>query len=329
MAAAAIAGAALGVGSSLAGPLLQNYQQNKERRWQESMWNRENEYNTPANQVRRLRQAGLNPALATSSGNFQAGLAGHVSGTSTPSYDFSPAGNAVMNSIQLAMQKKKNDAEVSNIDSNTVAQNQRNVFGLYRQLVEIDEILSKKNLNDSQRNYFLSQRNFVQKQVDAYEKNNAADINLKNQQANLAAAQAAKANMESQYQEIINSFAPKQQVQLLKNLRAQEGEIMASAYAHNEQGAYNAALEALTKSQKKGVDIDNQYKKKTAKAIARRAMIEADNAIDENQRQWLRLNYDMQGKAGTWIPNVVGQYETSKGFYGTRHRIYSYDVDDE
>ena len=102
MSVAAIAGAALGVGSSLAGPLLQNYQQNKERRWQESMWNRENAYNTPANQVQRLRQAGLNPALASSNGNFQAGLAGSVGGTNTPSYDFSPSGNSVMNMMSSA-----------------------------------------------------------------------------------------------------------------------------------------------------------------------------------------------------------------------------------
>jgi len=39
------------------------------REWQESMWNKQNEYNTPAAQIERMKSAGLNPALMYSQGN--------------------------------------------------------------------------------------------------------------------------------------------------------------------------------------------------------------------------------------------------------------------
>ena len=35
----------------------------RQREWTESMWNRQNAYNTPAMQMKRLKEAGLNPAL--------------------------------------------------------------------------------------------------------------------------------------------------------------------------------------------------------------------------------------------------------------------------
>ena len=41
-----------------------SYQANKTREWQEEMWNKSNEYNTPVNQRKRLEEAGINPNLA-------------------------------------------------------------------------------------------------------------------------------------------------------------------------------------------------------------------------------------------------------------------------
>ena len=50
----------------------------KQMNWQRDMWNAMNEYNTPANQRKRLEEAGINPALAL--GNVSTGSA-----TSSPS----------------------------------------------------------------------------------------------------------------------------------------------------------------------------------------------------------------------------------------------------
>lgn len=43
--------------------------QREAQAWQESMWNKQNEYNTPAAQIQRMKEAGLNPALMYSQGN--------------------------------------------------------------------------------------------------------------------------------------------------------------------------------------------------------------------------------------------------------------------
>lgn len=43
--------------------------QREAQAWNESMWNKQNEYNTPAAQIQRMREAGLNPALMYSQGN--------------------------------------------------------------------------------------------------------------------------------------------------------------------------------------------------------------------------------------------------------------------
>lgn len=51
-------------------------QWNRQNEWNLEQWNRENEYNSAAAQVQRLREAGLNPALAFGAGN--AGTASNV-----------------------------------------------------------------------------------------------------------------------------------------------------------------------------------------------------------------------------------------------------------
>ena len=52
------------------------------RAWQEDMWNKQNEYNSPAAQIERMRKAGLNPALMYSRGDV--GNAGSVGSVATP-----------------------------------------------------------------------------------------------------------------------------------------------------------------------------------------------------------------------------------------------------
>ena len=70
-------GAALGVIGSLASGLLgtsANASLNSAtRNWQTELYREDREYNTPANQVKRLRQAGINPQLAMSNGMLGSG----------------------------------------------------------------------------------------------------------------------------------------------------------------------------------------------------------------------------------------------------------------
>lgn len=65
--------AAIGAGASLLGGAFGNRSRKREskrqREWSESMWNKQNAYNTPKMQMERLKAAGLNPALMYGQGN--------------------------------------------------------------------------------------------------------------------------------------------------------------------------------------------------------------------------------------------------------------------
>lgn len=67
------AAAVIGAGASLIGGVFGNRSRKREaerqRQFSESMWNKQNAYNTPKMQMERLKAAGLNPALMYGQGN--------------------------------------------------------------------------------------------------------------------------------------------------------------------------------------------------------------------------------------------------------------------
>lgn len=93
LAGATLGASMIGGGSNLIGSFL-NYQAQREanetnvdlareaRQWNEMMWNKQNEYNTPSAQIERMKAAGLNPALMYSQGNV--GNAGSVPSSPVP-----------------------------------------------------------------------------------------------------------------------------------------------------------------------------------------------------------------------------------------------------
>lgn len=83
-------------------------------------WNRENAYNTPAAQMQRMRQAGINPDLAATGGLTQ----GMSSFSSTPAASapggVSPVGSPDYNmAYKNAMEARLLDAQTRNIDADT------------------------------------------------------------------------------------------------------------------------------------------------------------------------------------------------------------------
>lgn len=91
------------------------------------MWNRQNVYNSPVEQMQRLEEAGLNPNLM-----YGQGSTGNAS--SSPSYDapkmeaytsfgdlgYGRAGQALMNGLQQYAQIEKTNAEIDAIRQNTL-----------------------------------------------------------------------------------------------------------------------------------------------------------------------------------------------------------------
>lgn len=130
----------------------------KQMAWNEEMWNKSNEYNSAASQVKRLREAGLNPAL--NMGNGAAGQAAAAGGVTAPTAqgvtvnpyipNLGNAQSAIRAALELNEQKLNNQVTRDNM----VTDNLMKQVGLKTQYAEalarIDEIKSRTRGHNAQ-----------------------------------------------------------------------------------------------------------------------------------------------------------------------------------
>lgn len=94
----------LGTAASTIGGLFLSNQQQKQN---EQLWNMQNEYNKPINQIRRLREAGLNPAALLAKGSVD-----NVNSSPPQSADMasgmSAASESLLNSLTMSNLKEQN-----------------------------------------------------------------------------------------------------------------------------------------------------------------------------------------------------------------------------
>lgn len=113
MVAPLVAAAAISAGASMLNNAVSNAQSKKlmqkQFHYQKKMWQMENEYNKPINQMARLQEAGLNPNLVYGSGaTATGGDMGSVSQPSVKSLDIDPLGDmASYQSIMNMMSQEK------------------------------------------------------------------------------------------------------------------------------------------------------------------------------------------------------------------------------
>lgn len=292
-----------------------------QRNYNVEQWERQAEYNSPENQVKRLRQAGINPALAMSNGMMSVGNQTQAAESySRPEYDFSPVAQGVNESWSLYNQTKKTNSEVKLIEKQIQSQDLRNRTQLLHDWTEISKMANDSSLSASQRDYYQKMEELVGKQVGAYDVRNTKEMARLDAETRKLDAEERYQSLMSDYQELVNSFKPAEQSAILRNLGAQYSQIMAAAYASNEHAAYSHALSALTAAQEQGVKIDNEYKPKLAKSAVDKAFAEAFLTQDENERRWLSSYYEQQGKAGQWLPQPAAMYNAASGFDKARRR---------
>lgn len=93
--------------------------QHDSQAWQEKMWNMNNEYNSPANQVKRLQEGGLNANLAY--GSLSGNVAQPATGAGTNSmgnYQKSTEIEAARTAMAVQMQNLMADLEVKKAEAN-------------------------------------------------------------------------------------------------------------------------------------------------------------------------------------------------------------------
>lgn len=265
------------VASTVVGSGLNALSADAQRRHDYARLQESREYNSPKNQVKRLREAGINPALALTNGMISSGTMDQTAGgQSAPTFDFSPIAQGVRSSVELSQQKALQDSQIRNQDSNTIAQNQRNLFGLQNAYIDTLRNIQELKKLGADTNFLEKRADLMQKEIDAFDQRNSEEVaRIRSERIKLD-EEAASVRLSNAYQEIVNQFAPAQQKQILSNLQATERQLLSAAASNNAQAAHSIALEALTKAQKQGADIDNDVKDRIADALVDKAYQEAD-----------------------------------------------------
>lgn len=270
--AAALLSAGIGAASNVA----QNYfnsQANKEaRQWQYQMWMKNNEYNTPQNQVARLRAAGLNPGIAMSNGAVGSGTSSSpAEGVEPMKYDFSPAATALQQGAMLHIENKKADAEIREKNSNAQGQEIRNQWLNFQELADLLNKRSDLKKKGKDTDLVDQMIEYKRQENAAFQERNAAEVQRIRAEAAEKEKQAHLVELQSSYQEIINKYAPKEKAKLLSQIDANTQMLLSAAYEHDKAALSHAADVAL-----KGVDLE------TKKAIKPFLINEAESKANES-----------------------------------------------
>lgn len=132
----------------------------QQNQWNIDQWNRENEYNTPLNQMNRYKSAGLNPDLMYGQQNLSAASPEMTAGEGATPMDYSPVANGptigeaasiAANARLTNAQAKLAESQADKVDSETVGQTINNEWlpKLLKGQTEINEAEVKQKLADA------------------------------------------------------------------------------------------------------------------------------------------------------------------------------------
>lgn len=129
---------------------------NQANQFEVDMWNKNNLYNNPVEQMKRLKEAGLNPNLIYGSGSSAVGISNsipkpHVAQVSNELQSLSTVIPSIIGAYQ---DYKLKEAQIDNVKSNTAINNKK------KNLLDIDQSLKEiKLLNDKDyRNFYWDDR---------------------------------------------------------------------------------------------------------------------------------------------------------------------------
>lgn len=104
----------------------------KNRKWQEDMWNKQNEYNLPVNQLQRIKAAGLNPNLVLGQNGMStqgASFGGNVGNPQMTSPQYGDMLKGIGSAVELYQQYRMNEANIKAIENKAYADYQQgNLF---------------------------------------------------------------------------------------------------------------------------------------------------------------------------------------------------------
>lgn len=227
-----------------------------------AQWNRSNAYNSPMEQMKRLKEAGLNPMMAYGSGS----VAGNTSGQSPTmgqpqaDYQYAPqqmASPDILGPMQAVQQYQLTKAQTANVETQTSATQQKiNNDIVQNTLLQIDKQLKEENLKtEKTKNLYLEKEKLLDMLIKNTE--NAARSQAIDQQGQLFPYQLdfQKGSLETQ---------KNQNKKLLSDIKLQgfQGLKTIQETKNVEQTTKNlTAQESLLKLQKELSDQDLLEKK--------------------------------------------------------------------
>jgi len=155
----------------------------QQNEWTLDMWNKANEYNTPLNQVQRLREAGLNPLYYGLDGSS----AGQVESAQALGYDRANMGN-LENPVGSYLDAKTRIAQIENIQANTAKTKNENLTETQRReklIADIENAKQELNNLKSQEGLTDAQRVQIEKNVSWLDRLNEATVAEKESSAKL------------------------------------------------------------------------------------------------------------------------------------------------
>lgn len=298
----------------------------KQRAWAESMWNKQNEYNSPQAMIAR----GLNPYL-----NPQAGIAQSVSqgASSTPQpynlgTSISQGVNSVATYLSALAQSKKATAEAGLIDTQASWQDRLNQANLQKALGDTNY----KNLFG--RGFWTKERAELSAQLGL--SNEILNLENVKQSISLMHAQEAYTILQADAQRVLNRFQTKQQTADLLNKAATYQLLIEQGRLTRRQAETEITKQVLNDAHANKIKVDTMppsvasavfdalaatsaYDARSARYRSHTKEYELDQSnkrADRNTKYWNSVNGSVNA-----IGNVIGSINPLKGLFRSGNSV--------
>ena len=274
--------ASIAAGGSIINGLLQGSQNRANRKWQErenekarqfnlKMWELNNEYNSPVNQMKRLKEANINPHLAYSNGSAMNTSNAPASSNASSM----PAGVAPQMDINGLLQALLTKEQINNIKADTEKkQAEAKNIGTDTESKTLQNGITTKVLENWQNTY----------DAEILFKKSATSLNYSNIQVNDKKIEVSDVEIKKGTQEVINMVTENDKVkaeinaiiaktnldeQATKNLVATLGLIYAQAKNYESQTALNYETAKNQKFIRANIQAETNNKTELYKALRR------------------------------------------------------------
>lgn len=255
----------------------QNYKIHQEDIQHEiDMFDRTNEYNSPVQQVARLRAAGINPSAVLGSNGQNSGVAAtmpHVPSAApavsarVEPIDLSPSFRAISDDLSRHFTNQNIDLQNDEKRFELLHQEERWLLEQKERLADIKDKIADKNLKQEERNKRIAERNEIEQNIEIHEKVKDDIIKKYRLDNKQVEAETKRVNAEeqgqrlhNQYQQWFNEFSKKHGVKQLQLLGAQIKEALSSANLNDRNAvlAVQQKIESWARKNKINFDMAEQ-----------------------------------------------------------------------